>query len=831
MRNTLLPLTSLFVSCFILFLGNGLINVLLPVRMGLDGASVDSIGAVLSLYYVGMLIGAVYSKNLIKRAGHVRMFTGCVALSAMSILICSLFLDPVFWGVMRIVIGFCNACALTAMESWLGDSSDIKTRGKVLATYNAVVLAGLFGGQFFMNIANPIDTTLFVVAGILLCAATIPIGLSAKSGPVLGEVDPMPLRKLYYISPLGIVSCLISGLIYSALFNLLPVFAGQNDINEFDLSIYMGVAIFGAFLLQFPVGYLSDRYDRRTVLLGLLFVSALSGLAVVALARWQYFPAMFVATGVTCGIVACIYPLSIAEAFDRLKQSEMVAAMGSMILAFSFGGALGPISASFVMSKFGGASLFYFLAIIQVLLAGFVIFRMVARNALPVAEQENFVMQNAAVSPSIELDPRSEYVETVRELSAEEEMAVAIANVDPAAAVKMTRALSLIDPQLCTGVATAIARVNGIDVLRLFDVMMEVLPSDLLNVTRSLVTARPEFAYELMVRLGKSYPDRVVEVAEAIGHDLPELRVVTAKAAMLIAPDSAFEMAEYYAQLLADEHESVRYAEREDDQSTEFALNISAELWHGAADQAMDVAVAMADAIPESSVSLVQEYIASNAGSSDEEALTDSEQPPTNISADKYIGGIEPSQSDTWSNDTVELVTRFADAAPLQALDMAVAVVEAIPDSAADVAAAMATNISDRQTHDETSVQDVQYTDAIKHGEFVELVHRIGEASPDNAMDVAVAVVEQVPSSAVTVAADYAANISEDESGTAIDHDEAVELVQRLSTVSPDQTIDVAVAVVEAIPGSASEVVDAISRGEEPGDGEWMNSIDDEHKN
>ena len=830
MRNTLLPLISLFISCFILFLGNGLINVLLPVRMGLDGTGVDAIGAVLSLYYVGMFIGAIYSKNLIKRAGHVRMFTGCVALGAMSILICSLFSDPIFWGAMRIVIGICNACAFTAMESWLGDSSDIKTRGKVLATYNAVALAGLFGGQFFMNIANPIDTTLFVIAGILLCAATIPIGLSTKSGPVVGEVDPMPLRKLYNISPLGIVSCLMSGLIYSALFNMLPVFASHNNIVEFDLSIYMGVAIFGAFLLQFPIGYLSDRYDRRTVLLALLLVSAVSGLAIIALTRWHFFPTMFVVTGITCGIVACIYPLSIAEAFDRLKQSEMVAAMGSMILAFSVGGALGPISASFVMSKFGASSLFYFLAIIQLLLAGFVVFRMVARTALPVAEQEHFVMQSAAVSPSIELDPRSEYVDTVRELSPEGEIAVEIATVDPATAVNMTRALSLIDAQLGLEAAAAIAKVQGIDVLRLFEVMMAVLPGELHNVTRSLITAKPEFAYEIMLKLGQSYPALLVEIAEEIGHELPDLRVVTAKAVMEIAPDSALEMAEYYAQLLADEHESVRPAEREDDHSKEFALNISAELWAGAADQALDVAVVMADAIPESAVSLAQEYIASNVGNTEEDSSVDSEDAFNDKTSQDDVSRAELTQNDSTAKDSVELVTRFADAAPQQAIDVAVAVVTAVPDSAADVAAVLATTISERQTLDEASEQNIEKIDGIKRDEFVELVHRIREASPDSAMDVAVAVVEQAPASAVDVAADYAGTILEDDTGGAVDHDEAVELVQRLSSVSPDQTIDVAVAVVEAIPGSASEVVDAISRGEEPGDGEWMNEISDKNK-
>ncbi|KGJ89325.1 MFS transporter [Thalassotalea sp. ND16A] len=419
MRKTLFSLFALFSSCFILLLGNGLINVLLPVRMGLDGAGTDTIGMVLSLYFVGLLLGALFSINLIRRAGHVRMFAGCVALGAVSILVCSLYPESLLLGAMRIILGFCNACAFTAMESWLSHSATKKTRGKILAVYNAVVLSGLFAGQFFMNLADPQQPTLFVIAGIILCAAVIPIVLSSHSGPVMDEVSSMSLPALFKISPLGVVSCFVSGVIYSSIFNLLPVFAKAYSIVEFQLSLYMGAAIFGAFILQFPVGYLSDRYDRRSVLLLLLFISALADVTVTILAPLNMIPMLFLVTAITSGIIACTYPLSISEAFDRLRQSEMAAAMGSMILAFAFGGIIGPYAAAIVMKAFGTASLFYFLASIQLLLAGFVIYSMAKRRALPVVEQENFVMQGTAISSAIDLDPRIDYVEPVPMAEAE----------------------------------------------------------------------------------------------------------------------------------------------------------------------------------------------------------------------------------------------------------------------------------------------------------------------------------------------------------------------------------------------------------------------------
>ncbi len=786
MQKTLISLIPLFISCFILFLGNGLINVLLPVRMGLDGIDINTIGTVLSLYYVGMLVGAIYGKNLIKRAGHIRMFSSCVALGAVSTLVCSLYSDPILWGAMRVLIGFCNACAFTAMESWLSHSSDKNSRGKVLATYNAVVLAGLFGGQFLMNIANPVNTSLFVVAGILLCAATIPIGLSTKNGPKIELVDPMPLQNLYKISPLGVVSCLISGVIYSSLFNLLPVFANEFNIVEFQLSLYMGAGIFGALVLQFPVGYLSDRFDRRKVLLILLVISAISGLINVVFAQLGYFLAMFVVTGMTCGIVACIYPLSIAAAFDRLRQSEMVAAMGSMILAFSVGGILGPFLASMAMTHFGGAALFYFLAVVQCLLAGFVIYRMAARQALPIEDQESFVMQNSAVPPSIELDPRSEYSEQVYGMSTECKTALAIAKVKPAAAVKMAQAISIVNSTLALEVAGAIAKVEKVDVIRLFDVMVESLPAHITSVTKALVAARPKLTYDLMIRLGKYQPDKVVAVAEEIGQAQPELRVITTKAAMEIVPESALEMAEYYAHLLAEEHDSVRPAERDEDTSEEFAVNLSAELWQGSACQALDVAVAMADAIPESAVSLAQEYIATNAGFILDETHDENAIRVEMAQSSDDIVVTEQDHSDTEYKNTIELVTRFAEVAPQQALDIAVAVVSALPGSAADVATAMATNLYYRDPPDDDS-----------------------EAN---------------------IATEHTAYSTECQPGDSMDYHQAVELVNRLTVASPGNAMDVAVAVVEVIPESASKVVDAISEGVESVDEEWMTCMSDKPK-
>lgn len=536
MRHTFISLFSLFLSCFILLLGNGLINTLLPVRMGLEGMNTETIGIVLSLYFVGLLIGALSCTRLIKRVGHIRMFAGCVSLGAVSILVCSLYADSLLWGAMRIVMGFCIACAFSAMESWLSDSSSKENRGQVLAIYNAVMLAGLFGGQFFMNIASPQDDVLFVLAGIILCAAVIPVALSRHRGPVVEEVRSMSLLLLYRRSPLGVVSCLVSGLIYSAIFSLLPVFAKEYDIIGFQLSLYMGAAILGAFILQFPVGYLSDRFDRRTVLLVLLITSALADVAVIMFVSSRIEWAVFLTTAVTCGIISCTYPMSIAEAFDKLRQNEMVSAMGSMILAFALGGIIGPYSASLVMNAFWGAALFYFLAVVQLLLACFVIFRMSVRQALPNEEQEHFIMQGTAIVPVGVLDPRTEYTEAELPARAEVKTVVAMAETDPILSIKMTVALAKVDSLLGLDTACTLVLVPGIDIFDLYEAMREGVhdtsSNQLLELTRSLVATKPEQAYTLIYKLKQRYPEQVALVINNIEQTMPELSAVMTKASM-----------------------------------------------------------------------------------------------------------------------------------------------------------------------------------------------------------------------------------------------------------------------------------------------------------
>lgn len=783
MLRILLPVLALLSSCFVFYLGFGLVNILLPVRMKLEGISTDTIGLVLSLYAVGLLIGALYSKRLIKRVGHIRLFVASITIEAITILALILDPNPYFWAAMRVILGFSQANLLTAMESWLSDSATEETRGKVLAVYNATILSGLLGGQFLIGLAAPDDDVLFIIAGMLLCFAALPVLFSRNQGPIVENVAPMSVFTLFKISPLGVITCLGAGVVYSAILNMLPVFAADYDINGFQLSLFMGSTMVGAFLLQFPVGYLSDRMDRRTLLLALLLLSGGAGLLAVFFAQSNLIIALFISTSFTAGVIACYYPISIAEALDKLKKSEMVSAMGSMILAFGLGAAIGPYTVALVMDELGSASLFYYLALVQGALALFTLYRMSVRKALPVAEQESFIMQAPSAAPVADLDPRTEYSEPEHPLSSEAETAVLIAETDPAAAVNMARALTIQNPDKGTEVAAAVAQVSGINVMRLYEVMKEAAPEQILDITRAIVDAKPELSYELVSQLAEWDPQQVVAVAIEIGRALPEYRVEMAKVAVNAAPESATQVAEYYASVMAEEREQLRPADRDDDTTEQDAYGLVSELWDAAPEQALDVAITVASAVPEAIIPLTEEYL------SDSES-TESVDEPSSASADQAYDEHQDEQE-----KAIEWLKCMAELSPETSLELAIKIVETLPETAVTVAAEVAKTMAE---HPQDEAQ----------------------SEPPSHQTMFASALEQSSSEQGSLHE----QINADEEN---DTNQAVELVNRISEIVPDSVEDVAAAVVESLPEAASDVVDAISSGNEAAEGEWVNDIDD----
>ncbi len=670
----------MFTSAIILFLGYGLAQILLPVKMGALGVDRSQIGIILSLYAVGMLFGGIYSKLLIIRAGHIRIFAISASIAAVSILLMGLTFDPILWGASRAAMGFAVACAATALDSWLSGVASENNRAKVLATNQVVIMGGFFGGQFLVNAAPVEGQHLFMVAAMLMAAAVIPISLNKQQGPRMENDTALSIFKLFATSPLGIIAVFSCGVLSSSLSNMLPLFAADNNISGFQLSLVTGSAVLGGMILQFPIGYLADKFDRRTVMVAILALSIVSALATPMLVKDYPLPVMLTTIGLTMGILTCLYPLGVAETFDRLLSKEMVAAMGTLIATYAAGSIVGPFTGSMVMKYLGANALFYFVAGYVAVLILFIMYRMAVREALPVDDQEAFVPMQATDTRVVALDPRLEYHTPELPLSDEALSAISVASDNPGTAVNLAKLFADRSPDQAASLVAKLAEVDEIDVARLYGAMLGQVPELSVDIAEAIVASSPESAQELVDWMIDNKPDDYERLILAISKAVPErtsefVEAAATKIAKDEGDEKLVEFAETVAQDMATEVADMRPADLAVNQPEDRAAELVQILTQKTESSAEEIAYKMVDALPQSSVQVARAYVDS-------------------LSVDRQLAMMRGVNSSTSQSERVKhaltsFIEQIAQTHPEQAIEAAAEVVDRLPDVADDILAAL----------------------------------------------------------------------------------------------------------------------------------------------
>lgn len=649
--------------------GYGLSNILLPVRMQSDGVSLNNIGLVLSMLSVGFLLGAVYSRKLLQRVGHIRIFAMCGSLTSVAILVSGLFPDPLVLGAMRILTGFCIACTNATLDSWLSFSATEKNRGRILSINQMVVMSALFSGQFLLAIA-PIDQmTLFVVSGVLFSLAITPIVISKQQGPKIEDSESMSLLTIAKLSPLGVVSCFYCGVLYAGLLNMLPIFASDNGIKDLNLSIFMGSAILGAILLQFPIAYLSDHFDRRKIMLGMVTTIILAALCIPLLLSLNMFNLSLFSIALITGVAACLYPMSMSETFDKVLKEQILAAMSSLLVIYAFGSILGPYLASAAMGAFGSNALFTFIIAVAITLLVFILIRMKQRSALPQEDQDHFVMQTPAGAVSA-LDPRIDYAEPAYQPSAEAEVAVSLATKNPGAAVNMAKALALRDPHNASNLAAALSTIEEINIGKLYAAISTAAPEMAIHIAEALTTASPEQAEELVDWISANHPDQFTNIIVAIANSMPDngIRVMELAAENMSGEDSAdlLEMTEQYMTEFSDSLDEMRPVDRSAAASQETATELYSRLSDVSPEYSAELALTVSEALPESSNAVAEAYV-NNLMDTDSEQQSEAQQ----------AEGIEEAVND--------YLTQVVENIPEYAVDVASTFIDSVPEVASEM--------------------------------------------------------------------------------------------------------------------------------------------------
>jgi MFS family permease len=385
-RNAVTPVLPLFAGLALLMVGNGLLGSVLGIRADLEGFATVVIGVVMAMYYVGFLVGSLTIPRWLASVGHIRVFAGLASLAAATALTYSLLAVPVAWGGLRFVSGLCMSGLYVTIESWLNQRATNETRGRLLSVYMLVVSFGLGIGQLLLGLGDPIDFTLFVLVGIVISLAVVPVALIRL--PVPTEIIPvkLSLRSLMHTAPLGVVAVVVAGAAGSSVIALGAVYATKIGMEPGRVGLFMAAALIGGAVAQYPLGMLSDRVPRRRVIFGVAVAAsavALVGTAVDVDGLW-----VFVVAAAYGALAFPMYSLAVSHVNDVMPEHHLVAAAAGLVFLYGVGSIVGPIAVSVLMAAAGPVGYFWGLAAFFLPLAVYALIRVIF-NARPV--QQRFV--------------------------------------------------------------------------------------------------------------------------------------------------------------------------------------------------------------------------------------------------------------------------------------------------------------------------------------------------------------------------------------------------------------------------------------------------------
>ncbi len=380
---------ALMLGILLLMVGNGLQGTLLGVRGAIEQIDPAWMGFIMSAYFIGFLGGSRITPILLQRVGHIRVFAALGSLVSAAFILYAAFVNPVFWFFMRLVVGFCFSGLYVVAESWINDQATNETRGQSLSLYILVQMFGVVAGQVLLNVADPSGYNLFILISVLVSISFAPILLSVSPTPVYDASRPMSLKELMLASPLGCVGVFLLGGVFSALFGMASVFATERGLSIKEISWFVTAIYVGGLLLQYPIGWLSDRMDRRTLII--IVTAILTGVCLVGAAIGQSVSILIVISFIIGATANPLYPLLIAYTNDHLETDQMTSASGGLVFINGCGAMGGPVIVGYLINHIGPNGFFYFIATLASLICVYSLFRITRRESVAVEDTNPYI--------------------------------------------------------------------------------------------------------------------------------------------------------------------------------------------------------------------------------------------------------------------------------------------------------------------------------------------------------------------------------------------------------------------------------------------------------
>ena len=384
---------ALMLGMMLLMVGNGLQGTLIGIRGEIEGFSTIELSIVMSAYFVGFLGASQLVPELIRRVGHVRVFAALASFISAVLIAYPLLTNPIFWSVGRVVIGFCYCGVYITAESWLNNSVDNEKRGQALSLYMIVQMVGIVSAQGVLALGNPNGYSLFIIISILVSISFAPILLSISPAPAFERTKLMTLSRLFTSSPLACVGMSLLGGVFSAQFGMSAVFGAQIGLSLSQISLFVASFYIGAMIFQYPIGWVSDKMDRRLLIL-LISAASTTGSASAYFAGGYFFALVFAAFLVG-GLTNPLYSLLIAHANDFIEYEDMASAAAGLLFVNGVGAVSGPIIIGYAMNAFGPEIFFVIIALLMATLAIYAGYRMTQRATVSDTSSYAAVLPNS----------------------------------------------------------------------------------------------------------------------------------------------------------------------------------------------------------------------------------------------------------------------------------------------------------------------------------------------------------------------------------------------------------------------------------------------------
>ena len=399
MLSVLKSTWPLLTGIMLLMVGNGMQGTLLGIRGAIEGIPTTQMSVVMSGYFGGFVLGSLVVPRLIKGVGHVRVFAALGSLISAVLVLYAAAPHWIVWAILRLLIGFCFCGVYITAESWMNASAGNETRGRAMSAYFIVQMLGLVTGQVLMNVGDPGGWLLFVIPSVLVSLAFTPILLAQVQAPRFETITPMSMTRLYRASPLGCVGIFLIGGVFAALLGMGAVWGAVIGLNVREISAFVAAIWIGGLLAQYPIGWLSDRYDRRWLIAGLSAFGTLVTTAVVLTDTPDWF--YLIAATLLGGVANPVYALLIAYTNDRLDTVDMPAASAGLLLINGAGSVFGPIVTGWLMAAMGPDGFWVYIAVLLAGLTGYASWR-ITQRAAPAVDQSFAVLSPSATPLAVE---------------------------------------------------------------------------------------------------------------------------------------------------------------------------------------------------------------------------------------------------------------------------------------------------------------------------------------------------------------------------------------------------------------------------------------------